>query len=132
MSVQFRIPSAVAVERILMHIELQPEGGSCDSRTGELLTFSDGYLVGGAHPESVLLWPNHKPLKNARPFVNHIVQAARAMTGTPVMVGWWTDDDVLYVEVSQHVRTEAAAFRIAQKRGELAFFDVANGKDVRL
>jgi hypothetical protein len=121
-----------ATDKILEAIQAHPEGGTADRTTGAVLTLEDGYLVGGAHPSSVVIWPAARPIGNAFAAVQSVVTAARSGETKKRCVGWWLDNGDIYIEVSQHFTRQFEAEREGRKRGEIAIYDVKNGKDIIL
>lgn len=121
-----------AVVAIIAAIEADPRGGTASLTDGQPIMFADGYLVGGVHPPSVLLWPTSRPISEAQGQILGILKAGRAERPGKVFVGWWTDHDVLFVEVAQHYTRQSAAQAMAESRHELAYYDVKAGEDVRL
>lgn len=129
----FQTPETnAAVDAVVAAIAANPRGGTASLTTGEPITFVDGYLVGGVHPPSVLLWPSHRPIEEAKGQILGILKAGRAERSGKVFIGWWTDHDVIFVEVAQHYTRQSMAHAIAEARHELAYYDVNAGEDVRL
>lgn len=79
-----------------------------------------GYIVGGVVPS--LINPTPAQIKD---FVE---------TAPTDYVGFWEDSATLalYVDAVDIVRTPEAAERLSKLRGEIAYFDVANGSEVRV
>lgn len=108
---------------ILSLIVQSPEGGTYDVERAPLPL--DGFFVGGAS----------EPL---------VLAAAAALTPAALgvflrslrarYVGWWTDSETgsLWVDGSDWYQSLSAALSTARMRGEIAIFDVANGKEIRV
>ncbi len=87
-----------------------------------------GYFVGGAG--SVLVFPNREDanrptgLKLLTEFVAH---------ATSKFVGWWEDSETgkVYVDQSDWFLTGGEAQNAAAVRGEIAFWDIEGGQEIR-
>lgn len=58
------------------------------------------------------------------------VQAAINVHGT--WFGAWVDGDTVYLDVSEHVTDRETALRLGAERDQLAVWDVAAGKEIRV
>jgi len=81
---------------------------------------TDGYFVGGVVPSLI----NPTPAQ---------VLAFIETVGTDY-VGFWEDSETLalYIDAVDHVRTPEAAERLSALRSEIAYWDVANSREVRV
>lgn len=115
--------TVVEAYRVVGRIAGDPEGGTLPVR-GHVVP-SHGFLVGGGWPPLVF-----EPGQSLDP--ERLVAFVMRLP-TPY-VGWWTDsaDGRLYVDGSDWFATREAAERVARARGEIAFWDVSAGCEVRL
>lgn len=98
-------------------------GVTIDPRGGEPC---DGYMVGATGRGIVV--EHHTPARVAADWV-----ARTLLTLTPgECVGSWRDDDMLYLDVSTRVDSLSEALALAARTGELAVWDVANSREVRV
>ena len=89
---------------------------------------SFGYMVGGAGRVQIFADQVEANHPDALERIATLVEDASA-----AYVGWWTDSETgkVYVdETSWHV-VKAAAFHAALTRGEIAFWDVKEGREIR-
>lgn len=111
-------------ELIVANILANRDGGTY-SLVGQPLP-SKGFWVGNGRCGFTL------PVQSAtRPLLLDMIQYVRSIAGA-THVGWWTDNGRLYVEPTEWYTSPCEAEKVARKRGELAFFDIAAGRDVRL
>lgn len=100
---------------------LKHNGGTLDTRTGEIVEFESGYIVGGVVPSLV------RPVDDTR-----LVHDALDFTvkANAEHVGIWLNDGHAYVDVVEHVENLQHALALARMRGELAIWDCANSCEV--
>lgn len=100
-----------------------PEGGTYDTFAETAPT--TGYWVGGAG--SVLTFPSVDRMSPSmiEAFVHH---------GTVRYVGWWTDAETgkVWLDAVEWIPTLSGAASIARNRGEIAFWDIANDREIRV
>ena len=99
------------------------EGGTL-TREGEDHSKVDGYWVGGAG--STLVFNSEQLIMLA--LVNEFFESCLSE-----YVGWWTDSETgkVYFDAVTWFPDLRAAHRAAEDRGEIAFWDIANGEEVR-
>lgn len=99
--------------------------------SGKLDPHATGYYVGGLVPSVTL----HRDSNAADYLLAAIgLQNVVPMDAESVYLGTWidTDTDTVYFDVSEHFTDRTEAMRVARLRGELAIWDIANGKEIRL
>ena len=111
-------------ETIVAKILAAPSGGTA-SLVGLVLP-TTGYWVG--HGKLGFTAPAPAV---TRPFLLDALQYIRSIRGVG-HVGWWTDAGRFYIEPSTWHVDYRLAYAQAEERGELAFFDIGRGQDVRL
>jgi hypothetical protein len=81
---------------------------------------NSGYFVGGAVPSLI---------NPTRAQVLEFVETAGAD-----YVGFWEDSETLalYIDAVDHTDSEAFARRLSEVRGEIAYWDVAKGDEIRI
>lgn len=87
----------------------------------------DGYMVGGLVPESV------EAVLSAATVREFLTRAdVQAAYGKGAWVGIWLnpETDRYHLDMSQVITSELTALVLAENRGELAIFDVANGVSI--
>lgn len=101
-----------------------PEGGTLSVRGHEAP--GTGYMVGGAGP--CLVFPGGRVDRYL------LLRFLDRSPASDSWVGWWTDGATgrLYVDWSTRVGSEHNARDIASARGEIAFWDLANEREVRV
>lgn len=94
-------------------------------------TYSTGYVVGGFLPSLVLEGDIH-----TRANVYQAEQFVHAAHNEPEVggVGAWTDSDTgkTYVDAVQLVPELAYAMKLADERNEIAIYDLAHDKEIRV
>ena len=91
----------------------------------------DGYMVGGEVPNFVISCPFEL---SALDGVDAFLSLHEALLSRPeYFAGVWTDSDtgLVYVDISRKVDDLYTALAIAESRGELAVWDVAENKEIR-
>lgn len=106
----------------------ESDSGYSINLTGEQPT--DGYMVGG-EVESLII-KDDEPRRYTTIdawLVNHI----DLLHTRGYFAGVWkdTDTDLIYIDISRNVDDLYTALAMAEARGELAIWDVANGKEIR-
>lgn len=99
-----------------------PEGGTCHL-VGNPIPGS-GYFVGGAG--SALIFPSAEKF-------DHYLMTQFMLRARSEYIGWWTDKSSgkVYVDQVDHYTPRALALRAAEVRGEIAFWDIAAGREIR-
>lgn len=99
-----------------------PEGGTAHLHGHPLPP--GGFLVGGAGTALVFRSPEEMDRRLLHQFLT---------AGAAPHVGWWTDTATgkVWVDWSSHFEQSWFADRIARDRGEIAFWDLANSREIR-
>lgn len=105
-------------------------GGTLDLSTGMAATHESGYYVGGAHGMAPHLLGADMDNLNAA-LVTAFERFHSGMDGSGY-VGVWEDGGTIYVDATEWFEDPNDALDVAQARGELAIFDVANMEDIRI
>jgi len=107
-------------------------------RGNDLLTYAakEGYAVGGAEPAVGVFKCLNDDL-SFRIFNREMNRLQSVVTHPNQVIGAWVDvvDDpkgVVYLELSDVVRSKKVAIELAQARGEKAIFDFANSESIYL
>lgn len=116
----------IPTEKIVDKITENLSGGTVRFDGGEVP--ATGYMVG--HGE----WGVSAPAMTAtRTLISEVVTY---LTDTLRVryIGWWTDPETgrFFLEPSDWTADYNHAVALGAERGELAFFDIASGQDVRL
>jgi hypothetical protein len=105
-------------------------------RGNDLLTYAakEGYAVGGAEPAVGVFKCLNDDL-SFRIFNREMNRLLSVVTHPNQVIGAWVDvaDDpkgVVYLELSDVVRSKKVAIELAQARGEKAIFDFANSESI--
>jgi hypothetical protein len=48
------------------------------------------------------------------------------------VIGGWVDDGIVYLEVSDIIKSKSVALELAEARGEKAIYDFANAKSIEV
>ena len=117
MSATLSLPTNI-VDSMLAKIKSGETGGTFAVDGTSVPT--DGYFVGGAVPS--LINPTREQMID-------FIETAGAD-----YVGFWEDSETLalYVDAVDHTTSEAFARRLSILRGEIAYWDVAKGDEVRV
>ena len=109
------------------HIDNAPEGGTLSLLGHSVPTH--GYLVGGAGP--ALVFRNEADLRDHWEIVEDYVTGV--VHHGHQYVGWWTDPETgkVYLDCSTWHAEAASADAHAVKRGEIAFYGIERGADVK-
>lgn len=110
---------------IITRIAGEPAGGTLPTR-GHVVP-ARGYMVGGAWP-TIVLEPGQS-VETMRPRLEAFIMRLP----TPY-VGWWEDTQSgrLYVDGADWFAVREDAERVARDRGEIAFWDLSAGAEIRL
>lgn len=114
---------------IIEQIISDPSGGTASLRGLELP--STGYFVGGL--VSPLIVEDGSSVTSLRAdletFVSYLTDSTDAE-----YVGWWTDEETgrLWVDATSHHYSEYYAARYGRERREIAIFDIARERELRL
>jgi hypothetical protein len=107
-------------------------------RGEDLLTYSakEGYAVGGAVPAVGVFKCMNDDL-SFRTFNREINRLQSVVTDPTQVIGAWVDHSedpkgVVYLELSDVVRSKQVALELARSRGEKAFYDFANSESIYL
>lgn len=102
-----------------------PEGGTANVLHGDPLP-TEGYWVGGGDITLILTFA---PGEGVRELLESFLYHVEA-----VYVGWWTDAKTgkLYVDVVNHLVSLSDARLVAADRGEIAFWDIENDREIRV
>lgn len=100
-----------------------PQGGTVPLTALRVPTV--GFLVGGAYPAVVA----DSPATLSATAVRDLVTNAHTL-----FAGWWVDSDdgKVYVDAVQWYQSEHTATAVAHARGEIAIWDLKNGREVRV
>ena len=104
-------------------------------KADSLLTYSgDGYAVGGSNPLAV-----YKCMNDDLSFriFNREINRLQACSSPEQVIGAWVDvvedpNGVVYIEISDVVRSKQVALELAKARGEKAIYDFANSESIYL
>ncbi len=114
---------------------LVQEGEGFSVRGNDLLTYAakEGYAVGGAEPAVGVFKCLNDDL-SFRIFNREMNRLLSVVTHPNQVIGAWVDDPkgVVYLELSDVVRSKKVAIELAQARGEKAIFDFANSESIYL
>lgn len=107
------------------------KGGSTQSITGASVP-TDGYMVsesGGYHFDASLLGS-----VQGESFVYDFVFNHVGLYEEGMFLGFWIDEksNEVWLDVSQHFSEKSDALDIAALRGELAIWDIAEAREIRL
>lgn len=115
---------------ITSKILAKPEGGTV-SLTGDPLP-TGGYFVGGL-VSPLIIEPEDSP-REQREALDHFIEYLNGPTVGAAFLGWWTDEETgkLWVDGTSHHETEFVAGRIGRRRREIAIYDIAKQRELRL
>lgn len=114
---------------IVEQIKNSPTGGTASLTSEKLPT--TGYFVGGlAYP--LIIEPDDSPADRREmldEFVEYLIRHPQAH-----YVGWWTDEETgkLWVDGTTWHETEFEAGRVGRGRREIAIYDIARQRELRL
>ena len=114
---------------------LVQEGEGFSVRGNDLLTYAakEGYAVGGAVLHGVFSLLNDD--LSFRVFNREINRLQSVVTDPNQVIGAWVADNpkgLVYLEISDVVKSKRVAIELAQARGEKAIYDVANSESIYL
>lgn len=112
-------------------VTASPEGGTASLRDGHPLP-TTGYFVGGIVSPLIFFTGELEGAEapwNLETFTTYLIEQINAD-----FLGWWTDEETghLYVDGVTWHETEFEAGRIGRGRRELAIYDVARQRELRL
>ena len=91
----------------------------------------DGYAVGGVKGGKVFTLANE--ILSFNTFSTQMARLASYSTDASQVIGGWVDDDgIVYLEVSDIIKSKSVALELAEARGEKAIYDFANAKCIDL
>jgi hypothetical protein len=106
---------------LLQHIQLT--GGATLTPKGELTAFSSGFMVSLAGYETQTQ-VNKIDLKALNNYFNTALKLTRSKDSKgKAYVGFWLDNDVLYIDISIHVEQRITAIQLGTKNKQLAIYD---------
>ena len=95
---------------------------------GYLTYAGDGYAVGGAHWR-VFTMANE--ILSFNVFKREMERLSENSIDASQVIGGWVDDDgIVYLEVSDVIKSKHVAIELAKARGEKAIYDFANAKSI--
>ena len=114
---------------------LVQEGEGFSVRGNDLLTYAakEGYAVGGAVLHGVFSLLNDD--LSFRVFNREINRLQSVITDPNQVIGAWVADNpkgLVYLEISDVVKSKRVAIELAQARGEKAIYDFANSESIYL
>lgn len=115
---------------LTQQILAKPEGGTV-SLTGDDLPVT-GYFVGGL--VSPLIIEPEDPPADQREALDTFIEYLNGPTVAVSYLGWWTDEETgkLWVDGTTWHETEFEAGRIGRRRREIAIYDIAKQRELRL
>lgn len=124
-----------AIETLIF--ETRDQGGSTRSARGDMIP-TTGYMVGGVveslYFDAMLIRdPGH--WRTAYQMIMRWVNEnfARATQVNTFLGGWIdTEENIAYVDLSQHFTDLRAALSMARLNDEIAIWDLKNGKEIRV
>lgn len=111
-------------------IMANPSGGTV-SLTGDDLPVT-GYFVGGV-VSPLILEPSDSPAER-RAMLDDFIDYLNGPTVGAAYLGWWTDEETgrVWVDGTSHHADHDVASKIGFRRHEIAIFDIARGRELRL
>lgn len=108
----------------------KPEGGTVALGWDEVP--ATGYLVGGL--VSALIIEPSDSHRERREMLDEFIDYVNGPTVGAPFLGWWTDEETgkIWVDATTWHATEFEAGRIGRKRREIAIFDIARERELRL
>lgn len=110
---------------IAKRVILEPSGGTLDFNRNSPTT---GYMVGGFSWTLVC----HEEIFDIYTIQDFLDAHKNLVTWPGVYVGWWTHNHKVYLDISEHIRTQQIAHELAQGRHEIAYWDVVNKQEIKL
>jgi hypothetical protein len=110
---------------IVKQIMDTPEGGTSRRLFTDQPLPDYGYFVGGMGDPLVFQSEYDMDDDSIRRYV---------LAGSSPFIGWWTDeeDGKVYLDGSEWFESEDEAARVSRTRKEIAFWDIANSRELRL
>lgn len=99
-------------------------GGTLNAKTLKNADFKRGYMVSLAGYE--------KQLKIENLTVKTLKLYQKNAQKLHASVGFWLDNNILYLDISKHFTSKDKAVRTALKNNQIALFDIYNNKSVYL
>lgn len=111
-------------------IMANPSGGTV-SLTGEELP-TTGYFVGGV-VAPLILEPSDPP-EQRKGMLDDFIDYLNGPTVGAAYLGWWTDEETgkVWVDGTSHHQDHDVAAKIGFRRHEIAIFDIARDRELRL
>ena len=97
---------------------------------GYLTYVGDGYAVGGVKGGKVFTLANE--ILSFNVFSTQMARLASYLPEESQVIGGWVDDGIVYLEVSDIIKSKSVALELAEARGEKAIYDFANAKSIDL
>ena len=94
---------------------------------GYLKYAGDGYAVGGAHWK-VFTMANE--ILSFNVFKSQMERLSANSIDSSQVIGGWVDEGIVYLEVSDIIKSKSVALELAKARGEKAIYDFANAKSI--
>jgi len=109
---------------------LAQSGEGFSVRPDGYLTYAgDGYAVGGGKDCKVFTMANE--ILSFNVFKSEMERLASSSVDASQVIGGWVDDDgIVYLEVSDIIKSFPVALELAEARGEKAIYDFANAKSI--
>ena len=95
---------------------------------GYLTYVGDGYAVGGVKGGKVFTMANE--ILSFNVFSAQMARLASYLPDESQVIGGWVDDGIVYLEVSDIIKSKSVALELAEARGEKAIYDFANAKTI--
>ena len=95
---------------------------------GYLTYVGDGYAVGGVKGGKVFKLANE--ILSFNTFSTQMARLASYLPEESQVIGGWVDDGIVYLEVSDIIKSKSVALELAEARGEKAIYDFANAKSI--
>ena len=95
---------------------------------GYLTYAGDGYAVGGGKDCKVFTMANE--ILSFNVFKSEMERLSANSIDASQVIGGWVDDGIVYLEVSDIIKSFPVALELAEARGEKAIYDFANAKSI--
>lgn len=119
------------MNRITKEILATPSGGTIPLSAGPLP--STGYFVGGVVSALIIEPENDTPEEQVEA-LDHFVEYVSGPRVAADYLGWWTDEETgkLWVDATSWHPTEYEAGLFGRGRREIAIYDIAKERELRL
>ena len=97
---------------------------------GYITYVGDGYAVGGVKGGKVFTLANE--ILSFNVFSTQMARLASYLPEESQVIGGWVDDGIVYLEVSDIIKSKSVALELAEARGEKAIYDFANAKSIEV